>query len=114
MSESRIQSKCPVELFIEAMGSRWKILIIWNLRNRTLRFSELQKKMHNVNSKTITTHLRELEDLKIISRVAFPEVPPRVEYSLTEYGKDLLPVFDAMRTWGLHYLESEGIQAKGC
>jgi len=103
-----------VELFIEVMGSKWKILIIWNLKNRTLRFSDLQKKMHNVNSKTITTHLRELENLKIISRVVFPEVPPRVEYSLTQYGKDLFPIFDAMRIWGLHYLKCEGMKAKIC
>lgn len=114
MSESQIQSKCPVELFCEVMGSKWKILIIWNLKNGTLRFSELQKKMHGVNSKTITTHLRELENLKIISRVAYPEVPPRVEYSLTDYGKDLFPIFDAMRIWGLHYLECEEIPAKAC
>ena len=114
MSESKIKSKCPVELFIEVMGSKWKILIIWNLKKRTLRFSDLQKKMHNVNSKTITTHLRELENLKIISRVVFPEVPPRVEYSLTEYGKALFPIFDAMRIWGLHYLECEGMKAKVC
>jgi DNA-binding HxlR family transcriptional regulator len=114
MTESEIMSKCPVELFTEVMGSKWKILIIWKLRNRTLRFTDLQKKVHNLNSKTLTTHLRELEHLKIISRVVFPEVPPRVEYSLTEYGKDLFPVFDAMRTWGLHYLECEGIRAKAC
>lgn len=114
MPESKIPSKCPVELFCEVMGSKWKILIIWNLRDRTLRFTALQKKMHNVNSKTITTHLRELEDLKIISRVMFPEVPPRVEYSLTKYGRDLLSVFDAMRTWGLQYLGSEGIKVKAC
>jgi len=114
MPESKIPSKCPVELFCEVMGSKWKILIIWNLKDHTLRFTALQKKMHNVNSKTITTHLRELEDLKIISRTMYPEVPPRVEYSLMEYGKGLLPVFDAMRTWGLKYLESEGIKAKKC
>lgn len=114
MPESKILSKCPVELFCEVMGSKWKILIIWNLKDRTLRFTALQKKMHNVNSKTITMHLRELENLKIISRVMYPEVPPRVEYSLTEYGKGLLPVFDAMRTWGLQYLESEGIPVKAC
>ena len=69
--------------------------------------------MHNVNSKTITTHLRELENLKIISRVVFPGYP-RVEYSLTEYGKALFPIFDAMRIWGLHYLECEGMKAKVC
>jgi len=114
MPESEIPSKCPVELCTEVLGSRWKILIIWNLRNRTLRFSGLRKKLHDVNSKTLTTHLRDLEELKIVSRVVFPEVPPRVEYSLTDYGKGLFPVFDAMRTWGLHYLEREGIRAKAC
>jgi DNA-binding HxlR family transcriptional regulator len=114
MSESKIKSKCPVELFIEVLGSKWKILILWNLRNRTLRFSDLQKKMHGVNSKTLTTNLRELENLKILSRVVFPEVPPRVEYSLTEYGTALLPVFDAMRIWSFHYLECEGMKVKAC
>lgn len=114
MSESKIQSKCPVELFCDVMGSKWKILIIWDLRNRSLRFCELQKKMHNVNSKTLTAHLRDLEELKVISRTVFPEVPPRVEYSLTDYGKDLLPVFDDVRNWGRHYLECEGIPAKAC
>ena len=114
MSESRIKSKCPVELYGEVLGSRWKILIIWHLRDRALRFSALRKQMHNVNSKTLTMHLRELEDRKILSRAVFPEVPPRVEYSLTGYGKALLPVFDAMRGWALQYLKSEGIPAGAC
>ena len=114
MPESEMKSKCPVDLFIDVMGSKWKILIIWSLRKQTLRFSDLQKKMHSVNSKTLTTHLRELERLKIISRAVFPEVPLRVEYSLTEYGKALFPVFDAMRTWGLSYMDSEGIKVKVC
>ena len=86
----------------------------WKLKKGTLRFSDLQKKMHKVNSNTLTTHLRELEDLKIISRMVFPEVPPRVEYSLTEQGKALFPIFDAMHAWGLHYIEREGMKAKAC
>ena len=114
MLELKTESKCPVDLFIEVMGSKWNILIIWKLKNGTLRFSDLQKKMHSVNSNTLTTHLRKLEELKIISRTVYPEVPPRVEYSLTEYGKALFPVFDAIRIWGLHYLESEGMKAKVC
>ena len=114
MSKSKIKSICVVDLFVETLGNKWKILIIWNLRSHTLRFSDLQKKMHNVNSNTLTTHLRELETKKIISRVVFPEVPPRVEYSLTEYGKALFPVFDAMRIWGLYYLECEGMEMKVC
>lgn len=114
MSELKTESKCPVDLFIEVMGSKWKIRIIWNLKNSTLRFSDLQKKMHNVNSNTLTTHLRDLENLKIISRVVFPEVPPRVEYTLTEYGKALFPIFGAIRVWGLHYIEHEGMKPKTC
>jgi DNA-binding HxlR family transcriptional regulator len=114
MSDLKITYKCPVDLFIEVMGSKWNILIIWKLKNGTLRFSDLQKKMNNVNSNTLTAHLRDLEDLKIISRVVFPEVPPRVEYTLTEHGKALFSVFDAMRAWGLEYIEREGMKAKRC
>ncbi len=114
MPESEIIFKCPLDLFIEVLGSKWNILIIWKLKNGTLRFSDLQKKMHNVNSNTLTAHLRMLEELKIISRTVFPEVPPRVEYSLTEHGKALFPIFDAMKAWGLEYIESEGMKAKMC
>jgi DNA-binding HxlR family transcriptional regulator len=114
MHKSNIKSKCLVNLFVEILGNKWKILIIWNLKNHTLRFSDLQRKMHGVNSNTLTSHLRDLEDQKIISRVVFPEVPPRVEYSLTEYGIALFPVFDAIRVWGLHYLECEGLKMDIC
>ena len=114
MSESKKKSRCIVDIFVETLGNKWKILIIWNLRNHTLRFSDLQRKMHGVNSNTLTTHLRELETRKIISRNVFPEVPPRVEYSLTEYGKSLFPVFDAVRIWGSSYLEGEGMEMKVC
>ena len=114
MVESEIKSICPVKLYSEVMGSKWKILIIWHLRNGALRFSALRNKLHGVNSKTLTTHLRELEELKILSRTVFPEVPPRVEYSLTEYGLALSPVFDTMWEWALYYLESEGIKAAAC
>jgi DNA-binding HxlR family transcriptional regulator len=113
-SKSNIKSKCLVELFIETLGSKWKILIVWHLRNHALRFTDLQKRMHGVNSNTLTFHLRELESQKIISRIAFPEIPPRVEYSLTEHGRALLPVFDAIRIWGSQYLESEGMKMDVC
>ncbi len=108
------KSKCLIELFIEVLGSRWNILIIWHLRGDALRFTDLKKKMHEVNSNTLTAHLRELEELRIVSRVVFPEVPPRVEYSLTEHGKALFPVFDALKVWGLGYLEAEGMTMDIC
>jgi len=78
--KSNKKLKCLIELYIEVLGNRWNILIIWHLRVDTLRFTDLQKKMHGVNSNTLTSHLRELEELKIVSRVVFPEVPPHVEY----------------------------------
>lgn len=96
------------------MGSRWNILIIWHLRDHALRFTDLQKRMHGVNSNTLTIHLRELEAQKILSRTVFPEIPPRVEYALTGYGKALFPVFEAIREWGLQYLESEGMKIEVC
>jgi len=82
------------------IGSKWNLFIIWSLKDGTLRFSELQKKMGDVNSKTITKHLRDLEENKIVTRSVYPEVPPRVEYTLTEKGQAFLPVFEAIRKWG--------------
>ncbi len=114
MMKSDEKSRCLIELFIDVLGSRWNILIIWHLRHNAIRFTDLQKKMHGVNSNTLTAHLRELEELKIVSRVVFPEVPPRVEYSLTEHGKTLLPVFDRLKEWGLGYLEAEGMTMDIC
>lgn len=85
----------------EALGSKWNLMIIWNLQEETLRFTELRKKMGNINSKTLTDHLRYLEKYNIIDRVVYPEVPPKVEYSLTEHGKASLPVFMAIKGWWL-------------
>lgn len=103
-----------MELWVETLGNKWNILIIWYLRNHALRFTDLQRQMHGVNSNTLTFHLRELEEKKILLRVVFPEIPPRVEYSLTENGKALFPVFDALRVWGVQYLENEGMKMGIC
>lgn len=83
------------------LGSHWNLLIIWHLRGGALRFIELQKRMENVNSKTLTVHLRELENYHIIKRVVYPEVPLHVEYSLTEHGTAVIPVFAAIKKWGI-------------
>ena len=82
------------------IGSKWNILIIWILKDETLRFSVLQKKMGDVNSKTITKHLKDLEKNKIVTRTVFPEVPPRVEYTLTEQGLTLVPICEEIWKWG--------------
>ncbi len=83
----------------EALGSKWNLMIIWCLHDETLRFTELQRRMGNINSKTLTDHLRYLEKINIIDRVVYPEVPPRVEYSLTEHGNAFLPLFKAIKKW---------------
>ena len=85
---------------LEVIGSRWNLLIIWSLNDHALRFTELQRRMGDANAKTVTSHLRDLEKYHIIDRVIYPEVPPRVEYSLTEHGKAFLPVLAAIREWG--------------
>jgi DNA-binding HxlR family transcriptional regulator len=98
--KSECERKCGINAAVEIIGSRWNLLIIWHLREGTLRFTELQNRIGDANSKTITKHLRDLERRNIINRVVFAEVPPRVEYSLTEYGKAFLPVFEAINEWG--------------
>lgn len=97
--KSEKESKCNVNEYVEVFGSKWNLLIISHLQENTLRYTELQKRMYGINAKTITTHLRKLEEYAIIERKIYPEVPPRVEYSLTECGKALLPVLKAMSEW---------------
>ena len=95
---SKNKRKCGIVSF-EIIGNIWNIIIIWSLSNQTLRFTELQKRMNNVNPKTITKHLRILEENNIINRVMYPEVPPRVEYSLTDHGKALIPLLKEIKEW---------------
>lgn len=98
---------CKVETVVDIVGKKWNLLIIWHLMNATLRFSELQARMCAINSKTITKHLRDLEGYAIITRTIYPEVPPRVEYTLTEKGRAIIPIIEAMLRWGDNYLESD-------
>jgi DNA-binding HxlR family transcriptional regulator len=99
MLEPENQAHLQFVKVLGIIGSKWNLFIIWILKDGKLRFSELQKRMGNVNSKTITKHLRDLEDNKIITRSVYPEVPPRVEYALTAQGQAFLPVFNAIREW---------------
>lgn len=96
--------KCSLESIVDIIGSKWNLFIIWHLRKGELRFTELQHRMCGINSKTITRHLRDLEQFTILDRRVYPEVPPRVEYSLTERGQALLPIIEAMLEWGGTYL----------
>jgi len=100
--------KCSIDKVVGIIGNKGNLFILWHLRTGVLRFTELQNRMCSVNSKTITKHLRDLEGHGIISRQVYAEVPPRVEYSLTERGRTLLPVIEAMLEWGGKYLPEEG------
>lgn len=103
------EKKCPcrVDTVVDIIGKKWNLIAIWHLRSSTLRFSELQRRMCGINSKTITKHLRDLEKNMIITRTVYPEVPPRVEYALTDRGREILPIIDAMMEWGGIYLREE-------
>lgn len=92
--------KCNIEIAMEAIDGKWKILILWYLRNETKRFNELQKSIYGITQKMLIQKLRELEDAGLVHREVFPVVPPKVEYSLTDYGKTLKPLLKMLFTWG--------------
>jgi len=105
------ENNCPVESTIELIGGKYKALILWHLSQNTLRFSELRKAISGATAKMLTQQLRELEAQKLIHREVFPIIPPKVEYSLTELGKSLLPILVAMRDWGAEYLRAKNLEA---
>jgi DNA-binding HxlR family transcriptional regulator len=96
--------RCPVEVTLEVIGGKWKALILWHLTFKTLRFSQLQRRLNGVTQKMLTQQLRELERDQLIHRQVFAEVPPRVEYSLTDTGRTLQPLLQQMRDWGNGHL----------
>lgn len=98
---------CSVTTTIGLIGGKWKILILWQLRNRIRRFGELQRLIPAANKKMLTQQLRELENDSLINRKVYAEVPPKVEYSLTEIGRSLEPVLDQIGHWGKHYEEKK-------
>ena len=94
---------CPVATTVELIGSKWKLLIIRNLLVRSWRFNELKKDLTGISQKVLTDNLRSLESDGIITRTVYPEVPPRVEYALSELGETLKPILDSMAEWGRFY-----------
>ncbi|WP_168120835.1 helix-turn-helix domain-containing protein [Paenibacillus sp. HB172176] len=94
------QRECPIETVIHVLGGKWKPTIMWQLMDSTRRFSDLEKLIPNVSQKMLTQHLRDLEGEGVVERTIYPTVPPKVEYSLTEYGRTLIPVAEAMCAWG--------------
>ena len=95
--------KCPVETTLKLIGEKWKILIIRDLLNGTKRFGELKKACSGISQKVLTANLRAMEDDGLVKREVFPQVPPRVEYTLTDVGYSLAPILNAMANWGTDY-----------
>ena len=91
---------CPVETTLTLIGDKWKVLILRDLMPGTKRFGELKKSVGNVSQKVLTAQLRAMEESGLVNRKVYAEVPPRVEYSLTELGKSLKPILDSMWAWG--------------
>ncbi len=98
--------KCPAETTLRVIGGRWKLIILWHLFQGVKRFSELQRGINVVTQKMLTQQLREMERDGIIERKVYPQVPPKVEYSLTALGKSLQPVLDSMCNWGTRHRDT--------
>ena len=103
---------CPVETTLMLISDRWKVLILRDLMPGTKRFGELRNSIGNVTQKVLTANLREMEAQGLLSRKVYAEVPPRVEYTLTDLGGSLKPVLDAMRNWGERYKSSVGAASR--
>lgn len=102
-TEKKELPACPVETTLMLIGNKWKVLILRDLMEGTRRFGQLKKSVGNVNQKVLTAQLRSMEQDELLTRKVYAEVPPRVEYTLTERGRSLKPILDAMRHWGEAY-----------
>lgn len=103
MSNEVYQYGCPVEATLDVIGGKWKGVILYKLLERPKRFSELKRQFPKITQRMLTLQLRELEEDGLVHREIYKEIPPRVEYSLTEFGKTLEPILLAMLTWGVQY-----------
>ena len=111
MRMKRKDQQCPAERTLDIIGGRWKVLILWQLFQGERRFSELFRALAGITQKMLTQQLRELEKDGIVHRQVYPQIPPKVEYSLTPLGESLRPVVDAMCAWGLR--QGEGARKPG-
>ena len=95
---------CPVEVAMDTLSGKWKCLMIWHLNDGTKRYSELRRIVPGVSQKMLSQQLRELEGDGLLTKTVYPEVPPRVEYSLTDLGKSAFPILDMMHSWSVNQL----------
>lgn len=96
----------PVELALHTLGGKWKMPILWRLKDRTYRYSELRRSLKRVTDRVLTKQLRELEGAGLITRTVHPVVPPHVDYDITELGRTAVPAIETLRAWGKVYLET--------
>lgn len=102
-NETKKLPACPVETTLTLIGNKWKVLILRDLMSGTMRFGELKKSLGTVSQKVLTAQLRDMESDGLLTRTVYPEVPPRVEYALTDLGKSLQPILNSMWKWGENY-----------
>ncbi|MEL3972549.1 helix-turn-helix domain-containing protein [Rossellomorea oryzaecorticis] len=114
MKDLNSEYQCAIDLVIDVIGGKWKVLILWNLNEGVKRFNELKRSLPNITQKMLTQQLRELEEHGLVSRKVYQEVPPRVEYSTTDMGKKLQATLFEMCKWGDEYAEQKGIAMNRC
>ncbi len=100
--------KCPIEVTIDILGGKWRSLILWHIGEKTCRFGELQRIVPGISKKVLAEHLKFLEKMGFIERRLFAEVPPKVEYSISKKGEELIKILKVMESWGVLFLEGEG------
>ena len=105
------KTNCPVVATLNMIGGKYKALILWHLVGGIKRFGQLRKLIPQATQKMLTQQLRELEDDSLLIRTVYPVVPPKVEYQLSELGKSITPILEAMCSWGIGYMKSNGIEA---
>jgi DNA-binding HxlR family transcriptional regulator len=108
MTQNGARYHCPVETALVVIGGKWKALVIWQLKTETMRFTKIMERIPMVSPRMLTKQLRELEKDALIIRTVYPEVPPRVEYSLTPLGLSVVPVLEELCRWGSEYLMTNG------
>ena len=112
LPESQISSQMPgLDATLEMIGGKWKIQILWSLKNKAKRFSDIKEEVQGITQKMLTQQLKEFVRDGLATRKSYPEIPPRVEYKLTDYGKSVIPVLEAMNKWGeIHLAKKFGIE----
>ena len=101
--KSKDLPKCPIETTLKMLGCKWKVLIIRELLTGTKRFGELKRAVTGITQKVLTSNLREMEELGLLEREVYPQIPPKVEYTLTDIGYSLRPVLESLKCWGKDY-----------